>query len=323
MSEAAASGRKLALVIIIIAIIVIAGVAVVYMTMRKPKKISITIYYNAGNVARERIAAILASEWGKLGFEVTTQAQEWPVYLDTILNPEAFDVYIIGWAPDYVDPDDYATPMSYGGTQFKTLNTIEVSSAADVSDYLSKAYVYEVENDWYVVAGPKGTGATVDIPAGKKILVVQYEVDEENTLPLEESTPWITIDPAMYRNATLDALILAGVMDLNVDHRRALYQAVQQHTNWELPILWLGQYKLVHGQWSWVYGWYYHPVKPVRFDLLWEDEKAPSVKIGTFGGGVVGVVEVFLEMVAVVLVFCGTVLCLVEWWKSRHGGEEQ
>ena len=275
--------RKNIIAIVIIGVIVVAAAASVYFFVikRKPR---IYIYYNSGNAARERIATILASEWGKLGFEVVVQAQEWPVYLDTIMDPEAFDVYIIGWAPDYVDPDDYATPMAYGGTQFKSINTYEVSAAADVSNYLSSAKVYEVEDDWYVVVGPKGTGATVDIPSGKKILVVQYEVDEENTIPVANSTPWITIDPAMYRNETGDALIQAGVYDTNPVHRKAIYEAVQQHTNWELPILWLGQFMLVHGQWTWVHGWYFHPVKPVRADLLWEDADAPNVEIGTLGG---------------------------------------
>jgi len=289
MSAAAGPGRKLIVVGILVVIII--GVVAAYFLIKPPvpkKKLRINIYYNTGNAARERIATILASEWGKLGFEVVVQAQEWPVYLDTILDPNAFDVYIIGWAPDYADPDDYATPMAYGGTQFKTLNTYEVASASDVANYLSSAKVFEVEDDWYVVVGPKGTGASVNIPAGKKILVVQYEVDEEATLPLNESTPWVNIAPSMYRNTTLDALIIAGVRDLNTIHRRALYQAVQQITNYQVPIIWLGQFMLVHGQWTWVHGWYYHPVKPVRFDLLWEDPEAPDVEIGDLGGGVAG-----------------------------------
>jgi len=284
--SAAETSRKLIVVGIIVIIII--GIVAAYFLLMPPgkKKPRINIYYNAGNAARERIATILASEWGKLGFEVVVQAQEWPVYLDTIMDPEAFDVYIIGWAPDYVDPDNYASPMAYGGTQFSTLKTYEVASASDVANYLSDAKVFEVEDNWYVVVGPKGTGATVDIPAGKKILVVQYEVDEEATLPIEQSVPWIHINPAMYRNTTLDALIVAGVRDLNTIHRKAIYQAVQQITNFQVPIIWLAQFMMVHGQWTWVHGWYYHPVKPVRFDLLWEDVDAPNVKIGDLGGGV-------------------------------------
>ncbi|MEX0569531.1 MAG: ABC transporter substrate-binding protein, partial [Candidatus Njordarchaeota archaeon] len=277
--------RKNLLAIIVIVVIVVAAVASVYffVLQRKPR---IHIYYNTGNASRERIATLLASEWGKLGFEVVVQSQEWPVYLDTIMDPEAFDVYIIGWAPDYVDPDNYATPMAYGGTQFSTINTVEVASASDVSNYLSDAKVFEVEDDWYVVVGPKGTGAEVSIPSGKKILVVQYEVDEENTEPREELAPFGTINPGFYRNVTGDALIIAGVHDSNPVHRRAIYQAVQQYSNNDLPLLWLGQFILQHGRWTWVNGWYFHPVKPVRFDLLWEEDDAPSVKIGTLGGGV-------------------------------------
>ena len=279
--------KRAAIGILIIIILIAAGVSYWWFTRPVKPTIAFTIYYNVGNVQRERIASLLASEWGKLGFKVTVQGLEWPVLLDKILNPEEFDVYIIGWAPDYVDPDNYAHPMAYGGTRFKTLNILEVESAADISDYLKNAWVFDV-GDYVVVAGEKGTGAAPTIPAGKKILIVQYEVDEEATIPLNESIPWITIDPGMYRNATGDALILAGVKVTNPEWREAIYNAVQQYTNQMLPLLWLGQVIMIHGQWTWVHGWYYHPVMDVRYDLLWEDPEAPDIDIGTLGGGIAG-----------------------------------
>ncbi|MCR8471348.1 MAG: ABC transporter substrate-binding protein [Candidatus Korarchaeota archaeon] len=284
----AAVQRRKIVVGIIVAIIIIGGIAAYLLLRPAPPKPKIRVFYNAGNVERERIATALAAEWGKLGFEVVVQSMEWPVYLDTIMDPNAFDVYIIGWAPDYIDPDDYAAPMAYGGTRFTTLKTIEVTTAADVANYLSSAKVFEVENSWYVVVGPKGTGATVDIPTGAKILVVQYEVDEVHTLPIENSTPWITIAPSMYRNVTLDALIQAGVIDGDPTHRNAIYQAIQQITNHEVPIIWLSQHMLVRNHWTWVNGWYYHPVMPIRYDLLWEQPDTPQVEIGTLGGGAAG-----------------------------------
>ncbi len=278
--------RKEAIIgVIIIVILVAAGVGYWWLTRPKKPTIAFTIYYNTGNVQRERIAGLLASEWGKLGFKVTVQGLEWPVLLDKIMNPEEFDVYIIGWAPDYIDPDNYAHPMAYGGTRFKTLEIFEVESAAEISNYLKTAWVFDTPN-YVVVAGEKGTGATPTVPAGKPILVVQYEVDEEATLPLNESVPWVHINPGMYRNATGDALILAGVKETDPAKREAIYNAVHQFTNQMLPLLWLGQDILLHGQWTWVQGWYYHPIMPPRYDLLWEDVEAPDVEIGDLGGGV-------------------------------------
>lgn len=287
--------EKRALIAILVIVIIIAGGTAYYWFMipRKPT-ISFTIYYNTGNVQREQLASLLASEWGKLGFKISVQGLEWPVLLDKILNPEEFDVYIIGWAPDYIDPDNYASPMAYGGTKFSELNIFTVGSAADVSNHLKSATVFDV-GDYAVVVGEKGTGATVSIPAGRTILVVQYVVDEEATKPLEESIPWVHINPGMYRNATADALIKAGTIVTNPSWREAIYNAVQQYTNQELPLLWIGQYLFVHGQWTWVYGWYYHPVMPIRFDLIWENETAPDVEIGTLGGGIAGTPSVSYE----------------------------
>ena len=287
--------KRVAIAILVIVIIIAGGVAYWWFTRPVTPTISFTIYYNTGNVQREQLASLLASEWGKLGFKVSVQGLEWPVLLDKILNPEEFDVYIIGWAPDYIDPDNYASPMAYGGTKFSELNTFEVTSADEISNHLKNAWVFEVEDDWFVVVGEKGTGATPSIPAGKKILVVQYVVDEERTKPLNESIPWVHINPGMYRNATADALIKAGTLVTNPAWRKAIYNAVQQYSNQELPLLWIGQYLFLHGQWTWVHGWYYHPVMPVRFDLLWEDADAPDVEIGTLGGGIANTPQITYE----------------------------
>jgi len=287
--------EKRALIAILVIVIIVAGGAAYYwFVMPKKPTISFTIYYNTGNVQREQLASLLASEWGKLGFRVSVQGLEWPVLLDKILNPEEFDVYIIGWAPDYVDPDNYASPMAYGGTKFSELNIFTVASAAEISNYLKSANVFDV-GDYVVVSGEKGTGASVSVPSGKTILVVQYVVDEEATKPLDESVPWVHINPGMYRNATADALIKAGTIVTNPAWREAIYNAVQQYTNQELPLLWIGQYLFVHGQWTWVYGWYYHPVMPIRFDLIWENETAPDEEIGTLGGGIANTPSVKYE----------------------------
>ncbi len=132
-----------------------------------------------------------------------------------------------------------------------------------------------------VVVGPKGSVVPEEAKKpGKKLIVVVYEVDEKKTPPIEKCRAFSSIDPAFYRNYDLDALILAARKATNPFIREQLYEAIYKLSNEELPILWLGQYVRVRIEWSWVHGRYYHPTLGERFDLLWEDENAPSVSIG-------------------------------------------
>ena len=125
---------------------------------------NLTIIVNSGNTFRLQIAQMLANAWKQLGFNVSVEELSWPNFLDGIMNPNSFEVYIIGWAPDYLDPDDYVYPLLYGGTVFQDINVSQASSADEVTNYLSSAKVFSVENNWYVVVGPTGSGAVVDIP---------------------------------------------------------------------------------------------------------------------------------------------------------------
>ncbi len=132
-----------------------------------------------------------------------------------------------------------------------------------------------------VIVGPVGSkippGVTV---AGKKIIVVVFKVNKTATPPPSKCLAFSSIDPAFYRNYTLDALILAARKATDPFVREQLYEAIYKISNEELPILWLGQYIRVRVEWSWVHGRYYHPTLGERFDLLWEDSNAPSVPIG-------------------------------------------
>jgi peptide/nickel transport system substrate-binding protein len=41
-------------------------------------------------------------------------ALDWPVYLFTVSSrKKAVSFFFLGWAPDYADPDDYATPFMH------------------------------------------------------------------------------------------------------------------------------------------------------------------------------------------------------------------
>ena len=272
---------------IVILVLIIAGVGAYYLMMPQPKKVSITLLYNEGNTYRQQIASIIASEWGKLGISVTVRSEPWPTLLQHIEGKD-WDAYLIGWAPDFVDPDDYVYPLMYGGTVFSDLEYKITTDQAEVGNMLKTAKVIQVEDNWYVVVGEKGTGASVSLPSTAKLVIVAYTVDDQNTTPREDSTPWVDINPSYYRNVTADALILAGEQITDLDARKAVYQAVQIIANQDLPALFLVQMINAHSQWTWVNGYYYHPVLAPRYDLLWEADDTPSVEIGQFGNGARG-----------------------------------
>ncbi len=72
------------------------------------------ILYNEGNVKRETTARILAENIMSLNpkFKLETRAVPWPEYLDKI-RKNTMPLFIIGWAPDYPDPDNYVLPFMH------------------------------------------------------------------------------------------------------------------------------------------------------------------------------------------------------------------
>jgi len=130
-----------------------------------------------------------------------------------------------------------------------------------------------------VVVGPKGASVP-GLPSGKPIIAVVYEVNTTATKPVSELQGFSSVDPAFYRNYTLDALILAARNATDPFVREQLYEAVYKISNYEVPILWLGEEELVRVEWTWLHGRYYHPVLAERYDLLWEDSSAPALSLG-------------------------------------------
>lgn len=250
-----------------------------------PSQYTLTIYYNVGNDQRAQTAALLANTWGRLGFNMVIQPLSWPVVLSKTESGD-FDVWLIGWVPDYLDPDNYAGPMFYGGVKFKEINVFSVESSAELGNYLKDAKVFDTE-EAYVVVGEKGTGASVPELTGKRIVVVQYVPDWKATKSveqlMEEGAGFTFINPSFYRNVTTDALVIAGRQVADITFRKPIYQAVHQASNYEVPCIWMGQYIFVRTYWNWVGGIYYHPTLANRYDLVWEWSDAPVADIGIKG----------------------------------------
>ena len=182
-------------------------------------------------------------------------------------------------------PTQTATATQYSPTATTTAATTTTAAAKTTKTTAAKkplpknVRVIETSKAVVVVA-PKGAEIPKIETGGKKLVVVQYVVNKTATKPVEKSAAFTNIDPAFYRNTTIDALIIAARKETNPEIREILYEAIYKASNTEVPILWLGQYKLVRNQWSWLHGRYYHPTLAERYDLLWEDKNAPSVDIG-------------------------------------------
>jgi len=76
---------------------------------------TLTIYYNSGNLAREKASLLLASAINSLnvGLIVTVVPLDWPSFLAKV-RAGALPIFMLGWAPDYIDPDDYLVPFAHG-----------------------------------------------------------------------------------------------------------------------------------------------------------------------------------------------------------------
>jgi len=145
---------------------------------------------------------------------------------------------------------------------------------------------YEViETDKSVVlVGPEGAQMPASLPSGKKVIKVTYVVDEANTPSVQElmeaGQGFGAINPAFFRNTTIDALVIAARRETNPEVRTELFKALYILGNKLAPEVILGQNRQLRTYWEWVKGRYYHPTFPERYDLISEDPNAPSVPIG-------------------------------------------
>ncbi|MCE4621565.1 MAG: ABC transporter substrate-binding protein, partial [Desulfurococcales archaeon] len=196
-----------------------------------------------------------------------------------ILAAAAVVMYKKGAPGPTATPTPTTTPTTTAPTTSPT--TTPTTTPSTTTPTGPPAMVIETSGA-YVVVGPKGS-VVPQLPGNKPIIVVAYEVDTEKTKPIEESVGFVDINPAFYRNETIDALIMAARKATDPTIRYQLYEAIYKLSNEQVPILWLGQYILVRPYWDWLHGRYYHPTLAERYDLLWEDPDTPSVSIGTLG----------------------------------------
>jgi len=248
-----------------------------------PSKYTITVIYNLGNTARAQIAALLQNEWTRLGFKVYVEVYSWPEYLDKV-DHFNFDVALLGWIPDYLDPDNYLMPFVWGGAEFKDLKYWENVTPGDVGKYLSKVERVVDTPNYVVVIGPQGTGAAYTGPTNKPLLVVGYVLDEEKTAKnWENPVSMVTIGAPGWKDIPASALCKISQQILDPKIREAVINAAVIVFNNEAPMIMMGQAITGRNYGSWVLNMYYPLTKFARYDLVYEDPNAPVVDTGVLG----------------------------------------
>lgn len=248
-----------------------------------PSQYTITIIYNQGNTARQQIAAMLQNTWSELGFKVLVETYNWPEYLDRVDNFN-FDVALLGWIPDYLDPDNYLMPFVWGGAEFEDLKYWKDVPPNNVGNYVSKVErVIETEK-YTVVVGPQGSGAVYTGSTSKPLLVVGYVFDEETTRKnWEKPISMVTIGAPGWKDIPVSALVKLSRMVLDPQAREAIINAIVIVFNNESPMIMLGQQVLGREYGSWVKNMYYPLTTFARYDLVYEDPEAPTVDTGVLG----------------------------------------
>ncbi|CAI1493246.1 ABC-type dipeptide transport system, periplasmic component [Thermococcus nautili] len=114
--------------------------------------LQITLWYTPTHYGdtEASLAQVLKSEWEKTGMiKVTIKSAEWNTYTDYARKGQMM-VYLLGWYPDYLDPDDYTTPFldsdanGWAGTGYEnpTVNEL-LRKAQTITDQNERAKLYE------------------------------------------------------------------------------------------------------------------------------------------------------------------------------------
>jgi len=72
---------------------------------------TVRIYYNAGNEERAKMAMMFQNNLADIGVISQVIAEGWPQFLARIFRTSDWDITFCGWAPDYIDPDNYLFPF--------------------------------------------------------------------------------------------------------------------------------------------------------------------------------------------------------------------
>lgn len=106
---------------------------------------NLTVGYNCGNTNRQAYTEILKRGVELLGPNIRVNAQcfEFSAYLDIISPPSGkpgpLGSWVVGWGPDYADPDDYVLPFLQSGNAYPKYNGVSNASLDGLMDQAAQA----------------------------------------------------------------------------------------------------------------------------------------------------------------------------------------
>ncbi|HEX5506738.1 MAG TPA: ABC transporter substrate-binding protein [Thermomicrobiales bacterium] len=92
------------------------------------KKLSFTLWTNAGNKEREQDVTVMQQQWKAIGVDATPKTEEWNAYLDRITGTHDFEIFLVGfsWGTDPDQTTMWATSAQEGGFNMNKYSNKEV-----------------------------------------------------------------------------------------------------------------------------------------------------------------------------------------------------
>ena len=105
------------------------------------------------------VASVIKESWEKTGMiSVSLKSAEWGTYVD-YLGAGTMPIYLLGWFPDYMDPDDYISPFYLSGNAYS-----KNYSNPRMDELISKEQVSSDPNERAQIFGEIQDIAVTDIP---------------------------------------------------------------------------------------------------------------------------------------------------------------
>ncbi len=132
------------------------------------------------------VASVIKDSMEKTGvIKVTLQSAEWATYIDNF-DYHNMLLFLLGWYPDYIDPDNYSSPWAHSGDASNGMGIFLndpkmdelLDKAATTPDQPSREKVYKETQEYWTKACP-----TVPIFQGKLFFVVQPNVEGVKVSP--------------------------------------------------------------------------------------------------------------------------------------------
>jgi peptide/nickel transport system substrate-binding protein len=91
-----------------------------------PNGFSTTIFINAESTIRRDVATMLQANLKEIGITAEIKMMDWAAWMEVLMGKEA-EIFLVGWAPDYPDADNYLFSM-YSSSSIPVTNLAKFSN---------------------------------------------------------------------------------------------------------------------------------------------------------------------------------------------------